>query len=88
MVDPLLRRREPMTTISLETALGISGHFKFSFSQNGRYGACLRMNDNDPVLESWTFSADEARSRTIPDVVVDAETYELPLDDGRIVRRL
>jgi hypothetical protein len=74
-----------MSTILLETVLGTSGRFKFSFSENGRYGTCLRTNRDELVLESWTFSAEEARSRTIPDVVVDAETCALPLDDGRIV---
>jgi hypothetical protein len=85
MVDPVLERSGAMSTISLETAVGVSGRFEFSFSGNGRYGTCLRADDDDPVLESWTFSADEARSRMIPGVVVDGETYALPLDDGRII---
>lgn len=69
----------------MDAAQGTSGLFKLSFSENGRYGTCLRTNGDDLVLESWTFSADEVWSRTIPDVVVDRETYTLPLDDGRII---
>lgn len=74
-----------MIRVPSEAALVISGRFNFVFSENGRYGTCLRTDDEDVALESWTLAVEEARSRTIPDVVVDGGTHALPLDDGRIL---
>ncbi|MDQ4025640.1 MAG: alpha/beta fold hydrolase [Actinomycetota bacterium] len=63
----------------------VFGRFNFFFSHNGRYGACLRMCDENLVLESWTLTSEQARGRIIPDVAVDRATHALPLNDGRIL---
>jgi pimeloyl-ACP methyl ester carboxylesterase len=74
-----------MITAPSEAALAMSGRFNFIFSQNGRYGTCLKTNGECHALEWWMLASDEPRGRTIPDVVVDGGTHALPLDDGRIV---
>lgn len=74
-----------MITVSSEAALVVSSRFNFVFSENGRYGTCLKTSDEDVALESWTLTAGQARSQMIPDVVVDGGTHALPLDDGRIL---
>ena len=74
-----------MITTQPEAALAISGRFNFVFSENGRYGTCLRTNGVCHALESWNLASGEPRGRTIPDVVVNGGTHALPLDDGRIV---
>jgi pimeloyl-ACP methyl ester carboxylesterase len=74
-----------MITAPSEAALAISGRFNFIFSENGRYGTCLRTNGECHALECWTLDADKPWGRTIPDVVVDGGTHALPLDDGRIL---
>jgi pimeloyl-ACP methyl ester carboxylesterase len=74
-----------MITASLETALAISGRFNFIFSENGRYGTCLKTNGECHTLEFWPLASEEPWGRTIPDVVVDGGTHALPLDDGHIV---
>jgi dipeptidyl aminopeptidase/acylaminoacyl peptidase len=74
-----------MITAPSEAALAISGRFNFIFSQNGRYGTCLKTNGECHALERWMLDSDEPRGQTIPDVVVDGGTHALPLDDGRIM---
>ncbi len=74
-----------MTTALSDAALAISSRSNFVFSANGRYGTCVRTNDENLTLESWTFAAQEVRVQTIPDVAVDGGTYALPLDDGQIL---
>jgi dienelactone hydrolase len=73
-----------MITAQSEAAV-ISGRSNFVFSANGRYGTCLRMNDETLALEIWTLTSEEARIQTIPGVAVDGGTHALPLDDGRIL---
>jgi dipeptidyl aminopeptidase/acylaminoacyl peptidase len=74
-----------MITPPSQDALAISGRFNFTFSQNGRYGTCLKTNGECHALECWMLASDEPRSLTIPDVVLDGGTHALPLDDGRIM---
>lgn len=56
-----------------------------AFSAHGRWGACLRADDEDLALEQWTLAAEEAVCQTIPDIAVTRRTHPLPLDDGRIL---
>ncbi|MGI9063735.1 MAG: alpha/beta hydrolase family protein, partial [Pseudonocardiaceae bacterium] len=66
-------------------ALVMPDRFDFAFSENGRYGACLRANDEDVTLESWTLTAEEATSRPITSITTRPGAHALPLDDGRIL---
>ncbi|MGH3718290.1 MAG: alpha/beta hydrolase family protein [Pseudonocardiaceae bacterium] len=74
-----------MITVPSEASRITSGRVNFVFSENGRYGTCLKTSDEDVALESWAFVSEEARGQTIPDMVVDGGTHALPLDDGRIL---
>lgn len=74
-----------MITVSPEVALPISSRFNFAFSQNGRYGVCVRTSNEHLALESWTLASEDAACRVIRDVAVGRETHALPLDDGRIL---
>jgi pimeloyl-ACP methyl ester carboxylesterase len=74
-----------MITAWPEAALGISSRSNFAFSDNGRYGTCLRTNGDGLILESWSLVSEHARVQTIPDVAVDSGTHALPFDDGRIL---
>ncbi|MGH8903339.1 MAG: alpha/beta hydrolase family protein [Egibacteraceae bacterium] len=74
-----------MITVSSQAAPVISDRFNFAFSENGRYGVCLRTDGEDMALESWMLTSEEAARRTIPNLAVDRETYALPLDDGQIL---
>jgi hypothetical protein len=74
-----------MITAPSEAALVIPSRSNFVFSENGRYGTCLRTNDEALILESWTLTSEEARGQTVPDVAVNGGTHALPLDDGRIL---
>jgi pimeloyl-ACP methyl ester carboxylesterase len=56
-----------------------------AFSAHGRWGACLRADDENLALEQWTLASEEAVCRTVPNVAVDRRTHPLPLDDGRIL---
>ncbi len=56
-----------------------------AFSAHGRWGACLRADDEDLALEQWTLASEEAVCQTIPDIAVTRRTHPLPLDDGRIL---
>jgi len=74
------------TAVSTTTAPpAISDRFNFVFSGNGRYGVCLRTDDDGVALERWTLTPEETRCQTIPDVAVDRGTHALALDDGRIL---
>jgi hypothetical protein len=72
-------------TVPAQAALVISGRLNFVFSENGRYGTCVKTSDGNHALESWALGSEEPQGRTIPDVVVDGGTHALPLNDGRIV---
>lgn len=74
-----------MITVPAEAALVISGRVNFVFSENGRYGTCVKTSDDNHSLESWTLGSEEPRGRTIPDMVIDGGTHALPLNDGRVV---
>ncbi|MGH3770328.1 MAG: alpha/beta hydrolase family protein [Pseudonocardiaceae bacterium] len=74
-----------MTALVSVTTPMILDRSDFVFSGNGRYGVCLRTDDEDLILESWTLTLDVARYQTIPDVAVNRGTGALPLDDGRIL---
>lgn len=74
-----------MITAPQEAALAISGRFNFVFSENGRYGTCLKTNGECHALEWWSLASEEPQGQTIPNVVVDGGTHALPLNDGRIM---
>lgn len=74
-----------MITVLPEAALVVFARFNFAFSENGRYGLCLRTSNDDLALERWTLTWEEAACQAILDVAVNRETQALPLDDGRIL---
>lgn len=74
-----------MITITPQAGVVHGARFNAAFSANGRWGVCLRADDEDLALEHWTLTSEEAECRTIPDVAVDRGMYPLPLDDGRIL---
>lgn len=74
-----------MTTAAPVAAPTIFDRFTFAFSENGRYGACLRACDADLTLESWMLTSEQTQCQTVPGLAVDWKTHVLPLDDGRIL---
>ena len=74
-----------MNTVGPETALAFSGRFRFIFSASGQYGTCVRMADEEQILEKWTFTAGRSQHCAVPDVAASSATHALPLDDGRIL---
>ncbi len=74
-----------MTTATAVAAPDIAHRSTFVFSDNGRYGACLRARAADLTLESWTLTSEQPRCQSVSDPAISEETRLLPLDDGRIL---
>lgn len=74
-----------MITVVPETEAVHSTRVNIAFSPNGRWGACLRIDDEDLALEHWALADGHAEYRTIPYPRIERRTHPLPLDDGRIL---
>ncbi|HKR49235.1 MAG TPA: alpha/beta fold hydrolase [Pseudonocardiaceae bacterium] len=74
-----------MITVLPDAGMAHLTRVNIAFSANGRWGTCLRADDEDLVLEHWTLSSEEAMCRTMSGIAVGRRTYPLPLDDGRIL---
>lgn len=67
------------------TSPAVTSRFDFAYSDNGRYGVCLRTTADEVALEWWTFRAEEAASQTLLDIAVSRQTRALPLDEGGVI---
>ncbi|MBV8541620.1 MAG: hypothetical protein JO364_03395 [Pseudonocardiales bacterium] len=74
-----------MIAVLPAAGVGHCARVNVAFSTNGRWGVCLRADDEDLTLEHWTLASEEAVCRTVPEVAVDRRTHPLPLDDGRVL---
>jgi dipeptidyl aminopeptidase/acylaminoacyl peptidase len=72
-------------TARLGAAPAMTDRFDFAFSENGRYGVCLKSSDEAVALESWTLLSAQAVYRPVANVAVGRASHTLPLDDGRIL---